>query len=211
MRKQQRLARLFLAVTVATAIGMQVPANSGISFAKDCYAGCSGTSKTSTGKILNAATIGYVGFRLLGGLRKSGKTTPAPTPTETVVPATPGCPPVTRVGNAEKSLYEVLAGRPGIKKTLDALPELRSALTESGPFTVFVPESGALTEKHVLIGRYTYEDLCRLSDGKKLLTLTGETVVLKNKNTNGKITIDGALVQPIDGAASNGWFHPLAP
>lgn len=194
---------------------MQVPHRSGISFARDCYTGfgCGGPppSKSSTGKILNAATIGYVGFRLLGGLRKSGKTAPAPSTTpEIVVPATPGCPPVTLAGDAKKSLYEVLSERPGLKKTLDALPELRSALSDSGPFTVFVPTEGrGLAEKHVLIGRYTYEDLCRLSDGKKLLTLTGETVVLKNKG--GKLTIDGALVQPIDGAASNGWFHPLAP
>jgi uncharacterized surface protein with fasciclin (FAS1) repeats len=64
-----------------------------------------------------------------------------------------------------------------------------------------------LLKDHILIGRYKYEDLCRLADGKKMLLLSGNTVMLGNKN--GRVTLNGIEVAPMDIAASNGWIHPV--
>ena len=60
---------------------------------------------------------------------------------------------------------------------------------------------------HIVIGRYTYQDLCRLADGKKLLLLSGNSVLLHN--IDGKVTLGGADVVPLDVQASNGLIHSV--
>ncbi|MGC4044161.1 MAG: hypothetical protein QM758_10210 [Armatimonas sp.] len=60
---------------------------------------------------------------------------------------------------------------------------------------------------HILIGRYKFEDLCRLADGKRMLLLSGNTVLLRNKD--GRVTLNGIEVVPVDIMASNGLAHPI--
>ena len=100
-------------------------------------------------------------------------------------------------------------------------------LSKAGPYTVFAPSEmafgkmpqGALTEllkpenkikltgilnNHVIEGKKSFKDL---TDGEKLKTLGGKE--LSVKVINGKVTINGAVIQGRDNEASNGVVHSL--
>ena len=138
------------------------------------------------------------------------------------------------VGNFTESLYDLLGAGSGDVKfsALKGLIDdagIASVLKDpnQGPFTVFAPSDSSLSgvpasaisalranklklaevvSTHVIIGRYSYLDLCRMSD-KNLLTLSGKTVKVTHKN--GKIYIDNMLVSPLDFKGTAGYAHPL--
>lgn len=104
---------------------------------------------------------------------------------------------------------------------------LETELAKPGPFTVFAPSemafgklaSGVLANllkpenikeltgmlnTHVLEGKKNFKDF---TDGQKLKTISGKE--LEVKVMNGKVTIDGAVIQGRDHDASNGVVHSL--
>jgi uncharacterized surface protein with fasciclin (FAS1) repeats len=224
MNRTHTFTRLTVALVIAAAIGMQIPASRGVALADDSYKG-----NKNVGKLVAAGVVGAVFFR------SKGK---ASVPTETVRVVPPvaamdkGCIPATLTGDGSKSIYDVMnsdRGRfSGIQSLVDDCGDVLTSLKQDDPLTLLAPENSALAQvspqsvaalrankgklcellqDHILIGRYKYEDLCKLADGKRMLLLSGNTVLLHNKG--GKITLNGVEVAPMDMAASNGWIHPI--
>ena len=104
---------------------------------------------------------------------------------------------------------------------------LDQILSGTGPFTVFAPsdlafgklESGivedllkpenklklaALLNHHIVSGKVNFKDL---KDGEKLKTLNGKELSVKVKD--GKVSVDGAMIQNRDVETSNGVIHSL--
>jgi uncharacterized surface protein with fasciclin (FAS1) repeats len=221
MNRAQSITRLVVALTIAAAIGAQVPVQNGIAMA-DTY------KRRNTGNFISAGLIGAILFKSSG---KSKGTRPAPTPPPIAV-LTKDCAKATLSGNTSASLLDNLGSDTtrfsGIRGLVGDCDEVLTSLKIDEPLTLLAPENGALSQvspqtvallradkgklcellkDHILIGRYKYEDLCRLADGKKMLLLSGNTVTLGNKS--GKVTLNGVEVVPMDIAASNGWVHPI--
>jgi uncharacterized surface protein with fasciclin (FAS1) repeats len=224
MIRTHSLTRLFVALAVAGAIGAQIPVRQGTAIAADSY------RRNNTGRFLSAGLIGAVLLRVGGKKAPEGIEIPARPP---IVPTVvKDCQTATLTGDANQSIYDVLRGDSsrfsGIRGLIGDCDEVTTSLRVDEPLTLLAPENGALAQvsprtvamlradksklcellkDHILIGRYKYEDLCRLADGKKMLLLSGNTVMLGNKN--GKVTLNGIEVAPMDIAASNGWIHPV--
>jgi uncharacterized surface protein with fasciclin (FAS1) repeats len=104
---------------------------------------------------------------------------------------------------------------------------LDQILSGKGPFTVFAPsdlafgklESGivedllkpenklklaALLNHHIVSGKVNFKDL---KDGEKLKALNGKELSVKVKD--GKVSVDGAMIQNRDVETSNGVIHSL--
>lgn len=104
---------------------------------------------------------------------------------------------------------------------------LGEALSGTGPFTVFAPsdlafgklEVGriedllkpqnkvkltALLQHHVVAGRISFKDL---KDGAKLTTLSGTELLVQVRD--GKVTVDGSVIQNRDVASFNGVVHSI--
>jgi uncharacterized surface protein with fasciclin (FAS1) repeats len=104
---------------------------------------------------------------------------------------------------------------------------LDQILSGTGPFTVFAPsdlafgklESGivenllkpeskikltALLNHHIVSGKVNFKDL---KDGEKLKALNGKELSVKVKD--GKVSVDGAMIQNRDVETSNGVIHSL--
>ncbi len=224
MNRTHTFTRLTIALVIAAAIGTQIPASHGVALAADGYKG-----NKNVGKLVTAGVIGAIFFR-----SKGKGTTPTETirVVPPVVPVGKDCIPATLIGDSNKSIYDVLSSDRGRFSAIQGLVgdcgEVLNSLKMDDPLTFLAPENGALGQvspqtvallradksklcellkDHILIGRYKYEDLCRLADGKRMLLLSGNTVLLHNKG--GKITLNGVEVAPVDMAASNGWIHPI--
>ena len=105
--------------------------------------------------------------------------------------------------------------------------ELNQVLSATGPFTLFAPsdlafgklEGGViqnllkaenklqladLLNHHVVMGKIEFKDL---KDGEKLKTINGKELSIHIKN--GKVSINGAIIQQRDVETSNGVIHSL--
>lgn len=132
-----------------------------------------------------------------------------------------------------KPIYDVLKSMPDdfseIVKLVDAAEQV-NLLREDRPYTFFAPTNTGLLslssaqrtqlrnpanktalsqriKRHTLAGRYKISELLTLKDGTSLETLSGDSVILRNKD--GILTLDGIRIVQSDIAASNGWIHPL--
>jgi uncharacterized surface protein with fasciclin (FAS1) repeats len=224
MNRTHTFTRLAVALAIAAAIGMQIPASRGVALADDKYKG-----NKNVGKIATAGVIGAIFFRTKGKGSSPVETVRAVPPVASVGK---DCIQATLTGNANKSIYDVLSSDRGRFSAMQGLvgdcDEVLYSLKNDDPLTLLAPENSALGQvspatvaqlradksklcellkDHILIGRYKYEDLCKLADGKRMLLLSGNTVLLHNKG--GKITLNGVEVAPVDMAASNGWIHPV--
>jgi uncharacterized surface protein with fasciclin (FAS1) repeats len=135
-------------------------------------------------------------------------------------------------GDSNKPIYDVAASNSadfsGVKGLIDQT-DLPEALRTEGPFTFFAPTNAAVggvpaatlsalsgdkaklkafLQKHVVVGRYTIDDLKAFPEGKALLTLSGETVTISK--AGGTLKINGVPIVENDIAASNGWIHPIS-
>jgi Secreted and surface protein containing fasciclin-like repeats len=104
---------------------------------------------------------------------------------------------------------------------------LDQILSGTGPFTIFAPsdlafgklESGimedllkqenklklaALLNHHIIPGKVNFKDL---KDGEKLKTLNGKELSVKVKD--GKVSVNGSMIQNRDVETSNGVIHSL--
>lgn len=216
------ITHLVVALTIAAAIGAQVPMQGGTAMAADLY-----KNNSKFGKFVSAGLIGAIFW---GGRRGSGKTTTTTVETPPVV-AVKDCEKAEVIGDPTKSILDNVGGMDrftAVRGLVGDCDEVLNSLRVDEPLTFLAPENGGLGQvspqtvallradknklceflkDHILIGRYRYEDLCRLADGKRMLLLSGNTVLLGNKN--GKVTLNGVEVAPVDIAASNGWAHPL--
>lgn len=105
--------------------------------------------------------------------------------------------------------------------------QLKTDLTQAGPFTVFAPTdlafgklpAGEMTDllkpenrvkltgilnQHIVEGKTNFKDLM---DGQKLKTINGKELTVQVKN--GDVTINGSTIQSRDIEASNGVVHSL--
>ena len=126
---------------------------------------------------------------------------------------------ITQVVNTEKNMTTLKRGI-----TASGLDQV---LSGTGPYTVFAPsdmafgklESGvvedllkpenkvkltALLNNHVVPGRLAFKEL---KDGDKLKTLAGKDLMVNVKD--GKVSIEGAIIQSRDINSSNGVVHSL--
>jgi uncharacterized surface protein with fasciclin (FAS1) repeats len=237
MDTKRRVLRLTAAVGLAGLISAQIPMQGGTALAKDGYplirGKFLGTSVTNE-QAFTGVALGVLGGALLRTLGDKGKVTTVPTGggTPVAVAATKDCLPATLVGDGSKSIYEMLAGAPNNYSAIKGLIDdagLAESLKIEGPFTLVAPNNatlggipastvaslradkaklGELLSNHTLIGRYKYDDLCKMADGKNLLTLSGNT--LKITHQDGKVYLNGVQVMPVDMAGSNGYVHPLS-
>jgi uncharacterized surface protein with fasciclin (FAS1) repeats len=194
-----------------------------------------GTSVTNE-QAFTGVALGVLGGALLRTLGDKGKTTTIPTGGGTTPPpvmaAGKDCLPATLVGDGSKSIYDMLAGAPNNYSAIKGLIDdagIADVLKVEGPFTLVAPNNailgtvpagtvsalradkaklGELLQNHTLIGRYKYDDLCKMADGKNLLTLSGNTLKITHKD--GKVYLNGIQVMPVDMAGSNGYVHPLS-
>jgi uncharacterized surface protein with fasciclin (FAS1) repeats len=126
---------------------------------------------------------------------------------------------ITQVVNTEKNMTTMKSGV--VASGLDQV------LSGAGPFTVFAPsdlafgklEKGVFEEllkpenkqkltellnHHVISGKVNFKDL---KDGDKLKTLNGKELTVKIKD--GRVSVDGAIIQNRDLPSSNGVIHSL--
>jgi uncharacterized surface protein with fasciclin (FAS1) repeats len=126
---------------------------------------------------------------------------------------------ITQVVNGEKNMTTFKKGV--LASGLDQI------LSGTGPYTVFAPsdlafgklEAGtienllkpeskvkltSLLNHHVVSGKMQFKDL---KEGVKLKTLNGEQLAVKE--VNGKITVNGSVIQNRDIETSNGVIHSL--
>jgi uncharacterized surface protein with fasciclin (FAS1) repeats len=233
---KHRAVRVAAAIGVASLISLQIPVKGGTALARDGYPRGGGkflgTSLTNE-QVFTGVTLGFLGNALLGTLGDKGKTTTTTTTTgPAVMPAVKDCLPATLVGDGSKSIYEMLAGNSNNYSAIKGLIDdagIADVLKTEGPFTLIAPNNAVLggvpastvsalradknklaelLQTHTLIGRYKYEDLCTMADGKNLLTLSGNTIKITRKD--GKVFLNGIQVMPVDMAASNGYVHPLS-
>ncbi|MGC4047267.1 MAG: fasciclin domain-containing protein [Armatimonas sp.] len=237
MSKKQRFMRLAAALGVATLISSQIPMQGGVALARDGYPNSGGkflgTSLTNE-QVFTGAALGLLGASLIRSLRDKGETTTTTTTSGTggtPVAGTKDCPAATLVGDGSKSIYDTLAGAPNNYSAIKGLVDdsgIADSLKNEGPFTLIAPNNTALgavppatvsalrsdkaklaelLQTHTLIGRYKYEDLCTMADGKNILTLSGNTVKVTHKD--GEVFLNGVQVMPVDMSCSNGYVHPL--
>ncbi|HEY0751440.1 MAG TPA: fasciclin domain-containing protein [Chitinophagaceae bacterium] len=113
-----------------------------------------------------------------------------------------------------------------LKKSIHA-SDLDQILSSTGPYTLFAPSDMAfgkldskviedllkvenkatltdLVKKHVIDGKISFTDL---KNGEKLKTLNGKELTVEIKD--GKVLIDGSVIQSRDLKASNGVIHSL--
>src|SRR4030095_11604042 len=126
---------------------------------------------------------------------------------------------ITQVVNAEKNMTT-------LKKGVNA-SGLDQILSSTGPFTLFAPSDLAfekmdktvlenllkpenktkltdLLNYHVVSGKINYKDL---KDGEKLRTVNGKELLVHVKD--GKVSLEGAVIQNRDMQTSNGVIHSL--
>lgn len=196
-----------------------------------------GTSLTNE-QVFSGVTLGILGYSLLKTLRDKGSVATPPSGgggmagggTTPPVMGMSDCAPATMVGDGSKSLYEMVSTGNNLSTLKGLIDEagIADTLRTDGPLTIVAPNNATLGQvpgstlsalradkaklaeflsTHAIIGRYKYADLCRLGD-KRLLTLSGKTVMLTHKD--GKVYIENLVVSPVDIAASNGYAHPLS-
>jgi hypothetical protein len=222
MSRTNPVIRLSVALSIAALIGAQIPVRSGTALAKDGY-------PDKTKRFGTALSVGLLGVGLVGAFRRGGGGTVIPVPQ----PKNDPCKPATSIGDSARSLFDILGSDPrssfaGVRTLFGECDEVTESLKTDAPFTLLAPQDGELRQMspqslallkadkdklceflkdHIIIGRYTYEELCRLADGKRLLLLSGNSVVLHN--IDGKVTLGGVDVVPLDVQASNGLIHPI--
>ena len=126
---------------------------------------------------------------------------------------------ITQVVNTDKNMTT-------LKKGVHA-SDLDQLLSSTGPFTMFAPlnpafeklEQGtidkllepesktaltSLISHHVVAGKINFKDL---KDGEKLKTMNGKELCVHIKD--GKVSVNGAIIQQRDVEASNGLIHSL--
>lgn len=237
MSKKQRFMRVTAALGVAVLISSQIPMQGGVALAQDGYPNSGGkflgTSLTNE-QVFTGAALGLLGASLIRSLRDKGETTTTTTTSTSgtaPVAGTKDCPAATLVGDGSKSIYEMITGAPNNYSAVKGLIDdagIAESLKNEGPFTLVAPNNNALgavppatvtalrsdkaklaefLQTHTLIGRYKYEDLCTMANGKNILTLSGNTVKVTHQDS--KVFLNGVQVMPVDMAASNGYVHPL--
>ena len=120
---------------------------------------------------------------------------------------------------AAASLMEVSSGT--ARELLDKCPNLSKQLASEGPFTMFLPSDAALAsvkldgakletflKRHIAVGRYSYDELTRLSDGAKLLTLA-ETELAVTHGEDGSVLVAGVAVPSDAQEGSNGFAYTI--
>ncbi len=139
-----------------------------------------------------------------------------------------------KIPNANnKPIYDVLKSMPADFSEIVKLVEIGEQvnfLREDNPYTFFAPTNAGLIslgtarlnqlqdpahkaalveliKHHTLAGRYKVSELLALKEGTALETLSGEKVIIGNKN--GILTLNNIPIVQNDIAASNGWIHPL--
>ena len=206
---QERFARLFFALSIAAAIGMQIPGHYDNSFAKDCYANicfCNASycrHSKNGGKFLGTSLSNREAFTDLAIVGAAASAIHANR----------------RGGSAHgaKTVYDIVGG--AARGLIDLFPELVETLQSDGPFTLFLPSDETLSrvrldpskledllKRHVVLGRYSYKDLRNLSDGATLRTLAGTTLLVTHAS-DGKVEIGGILVPQKAGSARNGFQY----
>jgi uncharacterized surface protein with fasciclin (FAS1) repeats len=126
---------------------------------------------------------------------------------------------ITQVVNTDKNMTT-------LKKGIHAA-DLDQVLSSTGPFTFFAPsdmafgklEAGtmedllkpenkvkltALLQHHVVAGKISFKEL---KDGDKLKSLNGNLLQVNVKD--GKIMVDGSMIQTHDVTTSNGVMHAI--
>lgn len=222
MNRSNRIVRLVVALSIAALIGAQIPVRSGTALAQDGY-------PNKTNRFGTALSVGLLGVGLVGAFRRGGGGASIPVPP----PKSDPCKPAPSVGDSNRPLSDILGS--GLRSSFSGAnalfaecDEVSESLKNDAPFTLLAPENSAISQlspqsvvllkadkdklceflkDHIIIGRYTYEELCRLADGKRLLLLSGNSVVLHN--VDGKVTLGGVDVVPLDVQASNGLIHPI--
>jgi uncharacterized surface protein with fasciclin (FAS1) repeats len=136
-------------------------------------------------------------------------------------------------GANNKPIYDVLKSMPEdfseTVKLVDSAEQV-NLLREDHPYTFFAPTNSGLSllsvaqlaqlkdpsnksalveliKRHTISGRYKITELLALKDGTTLEALSGDKIVIRNKN--GILTVNNILVSQNDIAASNGWIHPI--
>ena len=107
------------------------------------------------------------------------------------------------------------------RELLDKCPNLSKQLASEGPFTMFLPSDAALAsvkldgakletflQRHIAVGRYSYDELTRLSDGAKLLTLA-ETELAVTHGEDGSVLVAGVAVPSDAQEGSNGFAYTI--
>ena len=226
MKINPRIARLGVALTVTTIIGLQIPTRSGLALA-DSYDVVD--VNTNGGKVV-AAAGGLTLLSLLGVVpfgEKVSEGFQSPFAFESYVGVKPiafavsvvnnpdgGATPSAGSGNAASA--SLLATSTGTARELiDRCPELAKMLESEGPFTMFLPSDAALAsvkldgtkleallKRHIVLGRYSYSDLSNLSEGAKLQTLAETELTVTHDGD--KVLVGGATVPNDAHAGSNG-------
>lgn len=230
-----RFARIALALTVTSAIGMQIPTRNGVALAQNGYGG----SSSSGGKIFGvkgeSIVAGAGAYIALVLLTKKAKDLPenftpsfgfSTTPPILTEPGKSYVPPMTGTSDdtgssnaASASLLDVSGGK--ARDLIDRCPSLSKQLQNEGPFTMFLPNDEVLSsvkldgakleaflKRHIVLGRYSYEDLSLLSDGAKLQTLA-ETELAVTHGDDSSVLVGGALIPNDAHAGSNGFSYTI--
>jgi hypothetical protein len=231
-----RLARIATALSVTTLIGMQIPTRNGVALAQN--GGCSDNNGGKIfgvkGETIAAGAGVYIVATLL--LSKTHPLPEGFTPSFSFSPTSPvltdsgksyvlpsagssdTTAPVSANGSAA-SLLEVSSGT--ARELIDRCPTLSKRLANEGPFTMFLPSDEALAsvkldgaaletflKRHIVIGRYSYDNLAKLSDGAKLVTLA-ETELAVTHGESGEVLVGGVAVPSDAREGANGFSYAI--
>ncbi|MGC4044162.1 MAG: hypothetical protein QM758_10215 [Armatimonas sp.] len=134
------VTRIVVALTIAAAIGAQIPVSSGTAMAADGY-------KNNNKNIGKFISIGLIGAILIAGKRRGGETT---TTVETPpVVAVKDCAKAELLGDINKSILENLGGMDrftAARGLIDDCDEVLNSLRVDEPLTFLAPENGALEQ-----------------------------------------------------------------
>ena len=146
-----------------------------------------------------------------------GSPTPSPSPVPPPIPESDASPEASVAAGSlasSNSLLDVTS--PGVRGLLEKCPELAKQLQNDGPYTLFLPSDEALAsvkldgaklesflKRHIVIGRYSYDDLTQLSEGATLQTLAETKLAVTH--ADGNVQIGGITVPSLAQVGNNGF------
>ena len=216
-------ARLGVALTLTASIGAQIPTRSGTALAADgcCQTtgvGCGGSSNNGGnvfGTNLNWEEVGS-GTLIAVVLCKVVKTLKDRNHPETTVSVSTGGGSSPEAGSLASSNSLLDTASESVRGLLEQCPSLAKTLQNDGPYTLFLPSDETLSKvrldparlesllkRHIVIGRYSYDDLTQLSDGATLQTLAETKLAVTH--ADGNVQIGGITVPSVAQVGNNGF------
>lgn len=230
MKFQARAIRTTTALVIAGIIASQIPMRGDVALGsiqqpRDSYLN---PVSDNSGSFLgirgfsNRNAITGLGFALVGvGIyanvldsRRSSSTAPE-TSSETTSEST-------------RSIYDTIKAAPddfsGVAQMIDDA-DLKSTLSKKGSFTFLSPTNHAISlsseacsklsrkdlsvliQDHIIIGKYTINDLRSLKSGTRLKTLSNKMIIISN--TDNLLSIDQSEIVQNDIISTNGIIHPI--